>query len=203
MITTIQLPQEIPSKEMSLQEFLNYDDGSDSRYELEDGKLLYMPSESDINQRIAMFLLAYFLQLGLPFYRLRIGAELAVMGSRATVRLPDLMVLTEELAQALSGASRSMISLEMPPPELVVEVVSPGRENEERDYRYKRAQYQARGIREYWIIDPMQEQITVLRLVRGLYEEAIFRGEEGMVSELLTEWGQREPLTVAQVLQVG
>ncbi|MCW6038272.1 Uma2 family endonuclease [Spirulina subsalsa FACHB-351] len=203
MITTIQPPQATLSKEMSLEEFLQYDDGSDSRYELEDGRLLYMPSESDINQRIAMFLLAYFLQLGLPFYRLRIGTELAVMGSRATVRLPDLMVLTEELAQAMSGATRSIILSEMPPPDLVVEVVSPGRENEERDYRYKRAQYQARGIREYWIIDPMQQQITVLRLVTGLYEEAIFRGEEGIVSELLTQWGQREPLTVAQVLQVG
>lgn len=103
--------------------------------------------------------------------------ELVVMGSRTTVRVPDLMVLTETLAQVMEGASRSLITIDMPPPEMVVEVVSPGQENQQRDYRYKRSQYQARGIPEYWIIDPIQQQITVFILVTGLYEQAIFTGD--------------------------
>jgi Uma2 family endonuclease len=34
----------------------------------------------------------------------------------------------------------------------VVEVVSPGKANEERDYCYKRSEYAAWGIAEYWIV---------------------------------------------------
>ncbi|MBP0016476.1 MAG: Uma2 family endonuclease [Cyanobacteria bacterium SBLK] len=187
---------------MSLEDFLNYDDGTDARYELEDGRLLFMPSESDINRRIASFLLIYLAQLGIPFYRLGIGMEVSVSGSRTTVRLPDLIVLTEELARIMEGATRSIVMLDMPPPQLVVEVVSPGQKNEERDYRYKRSQYQARGIREYWIIDPRQAQITVLTLVAGLYEETVFSGDTAIASPLLSELGQASPLTAAQVLQL-
>lgn len=62
----------------------------------------------------------------------------------------------------------------MPPPLLVVEVVSPGQEN--RDYRYKRSEYAARGIAEYWIVDPMQQRVMVLEWVEGLYEEKVYEG---------------------------
>ncbi|MEM9537935.1 MAG: Uma2 family endonuclease [Cyanobacteria bacterium P01_E01_bin.42] len=183
---------------MSLEEFLNYDDGTDTLYELEDGRLRAMPSESDINQRVAIFLLVYLTQLGIPFYRLRTKAEVSVSGTRPTVRIPDLLVMSEELAQILEGSRRSLVTSEMPPPQLVIEVVSPGRDNEERDYRYKRSQYQARGIDEYWIVDPIQQQITVLSLVAGLYEEVLFTGEEAIASPLLQELGGA--LSVAQVL---
>jgi len=159
--------------------------------------------ESDINQRIASFLLVYFAQLGIPFYRLRMKTEVTVMGSRETVRVPDLMVLTEELAQVMSGATRSIVMSDMPSPQLVIEVVSPGKENEDRDYRYKKSQYQARGIDEYWIVDPIQEKMTILSLVEGLYEETEFTGDAVLASALLSELGQESPLTVAQVLQIG
>jgi len=192
---------ETPDQIMSLEEFLNYDDGTDACYELEDGRLLLMPTESEINRRIGCFLFAYFLQLGVPFSRLTMKTELAVMGSRTTVRVPDLIVLTEALAQEMEGASRSLITIDMSPPQMVVEVVSPGQENQQRDYRYKRSQYQARGIPEYWIIDPIQQQITVFILVTGLYEQAIFTGDEVICSTFLSEYNQQSPLTASQLLQ--
>jgi Uma2 family endonuclease len=46
------------------------------------------------------------------------------------------------------------ITREMPPPRLVVEVVSPGKKDRDRDYIAKRQQYAERGIPEYWLIDP-------------------------------------------------
>jgi Uma2 family endonuclease len=188
---------------MTLEDYLAYDDGTDTRYELEDGELAVMPPESERNRRIAAYLFAYFLQLGIPFYRLSTNTEIAVCGTRATVRFPDFMVMPEELATALSGATRSTILLDMPPPQLVVEVVSPGKRNEDRDYRYKRSQYQARGINEYWIINPMQQCITVLTLVDGLYEEMVIEGEGAIASSLLNELAQPSPLTASQVLQAG
>lgn len=202
-MTNVLSPGDVASDILSLEDYLNYDDGTDTRYELEDGKLRVMPTESDRNQRIASFLFVYFAQLGIPFYRLRIGVEVAVSGVRTTVRLPDLTILTEELAQALAGASRSLVTLDMPPPQLVVEVVSPGADNENRDYRYKRSQYQARGISEYWIVDPMQGRITVLTLVDGLYEEAVFEGVRAIVSALCDEFEQGSPLTAARVFDAG
>jgi Uma2 family endonuclease len=187
---------------MTLAEFLTYDDGTDAVYELENGELRRMPTESEINCLIVSFLFSYFIQVGIPFSQLRTKTEIAVSGLQATVRLPDFMILTHEQVEALRGAPRSLITLDMPPPRLVVEVVSPGQENIDRDYRYKRSQYESRGIPEYWIVDPLLEQVTVLSWVNGLYEAAVFRGPDPIQSGLLQELGQGSLLTVEQVLKV-
>jgi Uma2 family endonuclease len=183
------------TQKMTLEEFLAYDNGTDNLYELENGELVSMPSESEINRRIAMFLLAYLLQQGIPSYRLTMKTEVAVSGARVSVRLPDLLMLSEELATVLEGASRSIVLMDMPPPLLAIEVVSPNQEK--RDYRYKRSEYAARGIVEYWIVDPIQQQITILELVEGFYEEKVYRGRDRLDSPLLAQID----LTVDQVLQ--
>lgn len=183
------------TKKMTLEEFISYDDGTDNLYELENGELIWMPSESEINRRIAMFLLAHFLQQGISFYRLTMKTEIAVSGARVSVRLPDLLILSEELATELEGASRSIILMDMPPPLLAVEVVSPNQQK--RDYRYKRSEYAARGIAEYWIIDPIQKQVTILELVEGLYEEKVYRNSDRISSPLF----EKIDLNVEQVLQ--
>jgi Uma2 family endonuclease len=139
-----------------------------------------MPSESDLNQRIVMLLVAYFLRNGIPYYYLRIGLEIAVSGALATVRLPDLVLLSEAAATALEGATRSIITYDMPPPRLVVEVVSPNQEK--KDYRYQRSEYAARGIAEYWIVDPIQQQVMILTLVDGLYEDQVYQGSDRIIS---------------------
>lgn len=180
---------------MTLAEFLDYDDGTDMLYELENGELIPMPSESDLNQRIASFLFAMFLTLGIPSHRLRIGLEVAVSGARVSVRLPDLAILSEELTTALEGASRSIVLMEMPPPLLVVEVVSPGQEK--RDYRYKRTEYAARGIAEYWVVDPSLQQVTVFEWVEGLYEEKVYGSNDAIASSVF----EGLELTVDRVLQ--
>lgn len=185
----------VATQKMTLADFLAYDDGTDNLYELERGELIRMPFESEINRRVSMFLVAYLLQRGIPFYRLTMKTELAVSGSRVSVRVPDLLLLSEELAAAMDGATRSIILMDMPPPALVVEVVSPNQEN--RDYRYKRSEYAARGIAEYWIVDPIQLKITVLEWVEGLYEEQVYTGSQPILSPLLGDLD----LTVDRVFQ--
>jgi Uma2 family endonuclease len=186
------------TKRFTLAEYLAYDDGTDRRYELVNGELVEMPSESDLNNAIAMYLIGVLIQV-VPVLRLRRGTEIAVSGARATVRVPDLLVLSEELEAALAGANRSIVMMDMPPPLLAVEIVSPGKENEDRDYRYKRSEYGARGIAEYWIVDPDQAQVTVLTLVDGLYEETVFRGDDRLVSSTFPTL----KLTAKQVLRAG
>jgi Uma2 family endonuclease len=186
----------ITSQKMTFDQFLAYDDGTDAWYELENGELIAMPVESEINRRIAMFLVATLLQLGISFDRLSLKTELAVSSTRVSVRVPDLVVLSEAGVAALEGASRSLVLLDMPPPLLVVEIVSPGQES--RDYRYKRSEYAARGIAEYWIIDPIQQKMTLLEWVEGFYEETIYSGDDRIRSPLLNNL----ELTTVQLLQV-
>ncbi|ALF55772.1 hypothetical protein ACX27_27635 [Nostoc piscinale CENA21] len=181
------------SAKMTIEEFFNYDDGTDAIYEFEDGNLLLMTAESEINRRIAMFLLVCFVQLGIPAYRLSMKTEIVTTGSR--VRVPDLIVFSEELATAMEGAKRSTIMPEMPPPLLVVEVVSPNQSS--RDYRYKRSEYGARGINEYWIVDPIAQKVTVLEWVEGFYEEQVYVGDNAIASPVFPDL----KLTAAQILQ--
>lgn len=53
--------------------------------------------------------------------------------------------------------------------DLVMEVVSP--DDPDRDYKKKRSEYAQIGIAEYWIIDPLQELITVFTLNGEVYKE--------------------------------
>jgi Uma2 family endonuclease len=52
---------------------------------------------------------------------------------------------------------------------LVIEVVSEGAEAHERDYVTKRENYEKAGVPEYWIVDPLQKAVTILRLEQGEY----------------------------------
>jgi Uma2 family endonuclease len=102
---------------------------------------------------------------------------------------------SEELATVMEGARRSLIFMDMPPPLLVVEVVSPNQAS--RDYRYKRSEYGARGIAEYWIVDPIAQKVTVLEWVEGFYDERIYEGDNAIASSIFPEL----ILTASQVLQ--
>ena len=59
----------------------------------------------------------------------------------------------------------------MSPPLLVIEVVSPGEIQRDRDYIAKKLQYQDCGIPEYWIVDPQTQTILVLELTGDTYRE--------------------------------
>lgn len=182
-------------KRLTFEEYLNHDDGTDTRYELVAGALVEMPPESRENSLIALFLLAEFLKFLLIDRLCHKDTEIEVTGAQAQTRLPDLMVLSDELA-AMLGDRRGTITRDLPPPVLVVEVVSPGKANEERDYRYKRSEYAARGIFEYWIVDPHQSKVTVLTLVAGLYEAEEYTGEAIVQSQF-----EALTLTAEQVLR--
>lgn len=108
-------------------------------------------------------------------------AEIIISGARVTSRFPDVIVFSEEGLTAMAAKNTSTIDLDLPPPILVIEVVSPGTSAIERDYKYKCSEYAARGIEHYWIFDPQEKLVTFLKLVGGMYE-AIRIGSEGVVS---------------------
>ncbi|MBI1928520.1 Uma2 family endonuclease, partial [Candidatus Poribacteria bacterium] len=54
------------------------------------------------------------------------------------------------------------------PPDLAIEIVAV--ESEGRDYEVKKQLYEATGVQEYWIIDPLGMNVEFYRLVGGEYE---------------------------------
>jgi len=63
-------------------------------------------------------------------------------------------------------------------PELMIEVLSPGKKNEGRDRQAKLKLYSRRGVLEYWIVDWRQRRVEVyrrdqiaLRLTSTLYAQ--------------------------------
>jgi Uma2 family endonuclease len=175
-------------KKLTFEEYLAYEDDTDNRYELIDGELRPLPPESPENDWIALDLRDEFVQLvRRPLVRIH-TCEVQVTPLQpgdAANRYPDVVVLGEEHLTLMK--QRLTISLDMPPPRLVVEVVSPGKVNRENDYIRKRAQYEARGILEYWIVNPQEQTVMVLRLELGRYVEQAFRGSQRIVSSTFPE----------------
>ncbi|HLO89325.1 MAG TPA: Uma2 family endonuclease [Nostocaceae cyanobacterium] len=164
----------------SFEEYLEYDDGTDKLYELFNGELIEMPPESGINVQIANRLFLIFaLLIGTDRVRGH-GLELEVRGEPRN-RYPDLTIIREEHIQQL--AKRNTIRLSMQPPLLVIEVVSPGELQRDRDFIAKRLQYQDCGIPEYWIIDPQSRTVLVLELTDKTYNEVgNFSGDDLIIS---------------------
>ena len=181
MMTTIQ----VKPRFQSFEEYLSYDDGTEKLYELFNGELVEVPPESGKNVQIANRLFLIFaLLIGTDRVRGH-GLELEVNGEPRN-RYPDLTILREEHIQQLT--KRNTLRLTMTPPLLVVEVVSPGELQRNRDYVAKRMQYQDCGIPEYWIIDPNTQTILVLELVEGIYTEVgSFSDREQIQSAQFTE----------------
>ena len=73
-----------------------------------------------------------------------------------------------------------MIELNESAPLLVVEVVSESTKTV--DYRAKRSEYSVLEIPEYWIVDPLDSQVTICTLNEGFYDCVAFRGEAQLVS---------------------
>jgi len=185
----------------TIEEYLTYDDGTDTHYELVDGVLVAMGAEKRLNEKIALWLLSQFLRL-VPTDLIARGTQIAVRSESVTARNPDLMILTEELDQILSQQSQSLITFEMPNPALVVEVVSLGEigsDNYNRDYIDKPKEYAARGILEYWLIDPSRSVVMVLTLKGDSYEKQSFMGQAAIVSSAFPDL----QLTAEQILNAG
>ena len=92
---------------LSLADYLSLEDGSEGLCEFVDGEIIEMPPESEENVLVAGYLMAQFLKV-VPFNRVRRNETEIVVAGRA--RLPDLMIMGEDLVTALEGRRRSTIT---------------------------------------------------------------------------------------------
>ncbi|WP_121969655.1 Uma2 family endonuclease [Leptolyngbya sp. BC1307] len=192
----------VTTQKLTFEEYLAYEDGTDTRYELVDGKLKAMSVGTGIHALIINFLAEQFklvlAEWDEPHKAMSgaIGVRSPRSGRQNTSRIPGITVLP--LAQAKSMIGReAVIDFNEPPPLLVVEVVSPSTKTE--DYWAKRPEYDILEIPEYWIVDPLSEQITIFVAEDSLYTPHEFRGEEKIQSPTFRSLS----LTAAQVLAGG
>jgi Uma2 family endonuclease len=192
-------------RKLTFEEYLtlDHDDGlPEGRCEFIDGEWVELPPESGLNDTIANYLFLLLVKAGIPFELIRPGkCELQVpvlQKGDAANRFPDLVILRKEHMPLVQ--QRLTITMVMPPPVLVVEVVSPGKANRKRDYQRKREQYARLGVPEYWLIDPEQQVVMVLRLDTGRYVEVgTFQGGDRLTSLIFPEL----QLTVEQIFAIG
>lgn len=84
-----------------------------------------------------------------------------VLFTEADDVVPDVAWISNERLAALLDDAGHLTGA----PELVVEVLSPGLQQERRDRQAKRKLYEIQGVREYWIADWRLRQVEVYRRV--------------------------------------
>ncbi len=186
----------------SFEEYLTADpsDLPEERCEYWDGELVPVMVESLLNEMIASYLVVVLWQMGINSDLISAGKVQIVVNGRPKTRFPDLTLLDE--AHLTLMEKSTCLRSTMPPPRLVVEIVSPGDEDSDnyiRDYQDKRDQYADRGIPEYWLIDPQRSWVMVGTLVSGAYQFATFRGNQTIGSQALPTLD----LTVTRLLSRG
>lgn len=175
-----------PTKKISFEEYLSYDDGTNKHYELVDGQLTRMPPASFLHSDIIDFISGCFKAIATQ-YKLDIKVKTGDVGIRTGMnssRIPDISVIDGKAWKSYRRDKSAVIENGLM---LAVEVVSPGIEQISRDYTDKAIEYQQTGIPEYWIVDPIEQKITVLVLKDGSYIPAVFTEDEAIASTIFPQ----------------
>jgi len=192
----------VTTKKFTFEEYLTFEDGTDTRYELVKGELIPMSVGTGIHAFIIKFLVAQIeavlsdLEESYEAFSGSIGVQSPRGGRFNTSRIPDITILPLEQAKQLLERE-AVIRLDEPPPLLVVEVVRPSTKKE--NYKAKWTEYSVLNIQEYWIVDPLDDLVTICVLEDGMYTSYEFRDLQKLKSPLLTSFN----LTAAQVLAAG
>jgi Uma2 family endonuclease len=139
------------------------------RCELIFGRFYVSPSPLVLHQFVVLLLSRLLDQIANANGGLALPAPLDVHLADHSVVQPDILYIS---AAKLGIAQRWVEGA----PDLLVEVLSPG--TVRRDRGEKLALYAESGIREYWIVDPVERQIEFLVNEDGRFVVVLSEGEE-------------------------
>jgi Uma2 family endonuclease len=160
------------------EQYLRLTDQTNRFIEFTEGSVEVLPMPTRKHQAISRFLFLAFLAFVHPLGGTVFYAPLRVRVAPGRFREPDLVLLLD----VNDPRNQNAFWLGA---DLVVEIVSP--DYVERDTVIKRADYAEAGIPEYWIVNPEEETITVLKLEDGVYiAHGVFGRGEIATSVLLT-----------------
>jgi Uma2 family endonuclease len=135
--------------------------GGNRLVEFSDGHVEVLPTPTTSHQLIVAFLYRALLD----FVAARAGGTVLFAPLRVRLwpgkfREPDILFMAAEQASRIGEAFWEGA-------DLVMEVVSD--DDRRRDLETKRREYAQAGIAEYWVVDPQEGRITVLRLDGAVY----------------------------------
>ncbi len=157
------------------------DDGK--RYEIIDGVLYMAPAPNDVHQEIVALIIFYLM----PYVKLAgrgrvLAAPIDVVLDTGSVVQPDVLVLLEEKETTKQKPSQTIR-----PPDLAIEVASPGTAHYDRLKKYNA--YARAGVREYWIVEPVRHTVEVFILGEdGYHALGVFSGEQTLPSRIVPDF---------------
>jgi Uma2 family endonuclease len=158
------------------------DDGN--RYELIGGELFVSRGPGIPHQRVLLNL-----ELGLGNYLRANPIGILVPGAGAIFSdydavIPDLAFVRNERWDQVVTGEKFTGALD-----LVIEILSPGTQNRQRDLSAKRQLYGKYGVKEYWIVDSENREVLVLRLQGQALEEIVtLKADDELISPLLSDF---------------
>lgn len=153
----------------------------DNRYEVIDGDLHVSTAPSYHHQyclRELLFGLMMYLRSH-PVGEAMFGV--GVIFDEFNGVIPDLVYFSNERKKRIGGVKLTGA------PEIVVEVLSPGQKNEQRDRKVKRRLYSENGVSEYWIMDPEGRTVEVHRASKtgGFRSKVVLHEGDRLTTALL------------------
>ncbi len=158
------------------------DDGGWKRYEIIDGELFVTRAphirHQDAGGNIYLELAIWSRQTGLgkPFQ------TPGIIFSPTDAVIPDVIWIgNERLNNGINQAGHITVA-----PELIVEILSPGEQNEQRDKEVKLKLYSLKGVQEYWVVSWQLRTIEIYhRMDARLQLAATLLGDDRLTSPLL------------------
>ena len=171
-------------KRYTYADVLAWDD--DTRYELYDGQPVALASPSNIHQEVSVGLVA-------QLYNYLFGKKCRVYHAPFDVQLfagkfdkprdidtvvqPDIAVVCDESKTAGHGCKGA--------PDLIIEILSPS--SMQYDQSIKLDLYRKAGVKEYWIVDPIKNTISVYLLEGRRYRSPVTYGADAEISVSILE----------------
>lgn len=148
------------------------------RYELINEVLVVSPipslNERDPNEELGYFLRAY--------------QESHPQGSALDLTIGEQTIETKKnrrRADRVIWAGLGRLPGPNETPTIIIELVSKGKINQERDYVAKRAEYREVGVKEYWIVDRFSKTMTVCLFAADRDQELVITADQTYSTTLL------------------
>jgi Uma2 family endonuclease len=193
---TDEITQRIPpNRAVSFEEYIEWLD-EDTRAEWVDGEIVVMPSPATLDhQNCGGFLykiLAFYVEAN-DLGHIVFAPYVMKLAAISRGREPDIIFVRKDREHLLT---RHYLD---GPADLAVEIVSP--DSKRRDRKEKFAEYEAAGVREYWMFDPDYQKAEFYQLGDdGRYHQAMI-GPDGVYHSkvvagfwLKVEWLWQTPL---------